>query len=165
VKVHGPKKGYSWWTIIDRRSGEIVGAGCMQNLRRTGTEPDPDWPLEISWRLRRDKWGQGIAIEAALAMAISQLGATTLYAVANQEHRSSIAVMKRLGMRSPGIESWYALEVATYEMTAEEWRVARVDMHPKQGTPLVTKGHGFTAADGLYSMQFRRPCGSPARAC
>src|ERR1700722_11132718 len=81
VKARWTKCGYSWWTIIDPKSGEIVGAGCIQNLRREGPEPDPDCPLEIGWRVRRDKWGQGIATEAGRAMAkfaFTHLGATVL---------------------------------------------------------------------------------------
>jgi RimJ/RimL family protein N-acetyltransferase len=32
--------------------------------------------------------------------------------------------MERLGMRYRGIEYWYEQDVATYEITAEEWRGA-----------------------------------------
>ena len=54
--------------VLDERL-EIVGAGCIQNLRRSGNTPDLDCPLEIGWRLRREKWGRGYATEAARAMA------------------------------------------------------------------------------------------------
>ncbi|HEX4051966.1 MAG TPA: GNAT family N-acetyltransferase [Steroidobacteraceae bacterium] len=128
VKARWAKWGYSWWTIIDSQSGQIVGAGCIQNLRRGGPEPDPDCPLEIGWRVRRDKWGQGIATEAAremAAFAFAQLGASLLCAVCQPENAASIAVMLKLGMRYRGIEDWYAQKVATYEITAEDWRAAR----------------------------------------
>lgn len=124
VEARWKKWGYSWWTIIDLRSGGIVGAGCIQNLRRRGTEPDRDCPLEIGWRVRRDKWGQGIATEAAMAMAefaFTHLGASALYAVCHPDNRSSIAVMVRLGMSLRGIEEWYAQKVTTYEITAQDW--------------------------------------------
>lgn len=127
VQARWARWGYSWWTMIERASGEIVGAGCVQNLRREGTEPDPDCPLEIGWRVRRDRWRRGFAIEAARAMAefaFARLGAPTLYAVCDPENAASIAVMERLGMRYRGIEDWYARPVATYEITAETWRSA-----------------------------------------
>lgn len=129
VKARWAKWGYSWWVFISLQSGEVVGAGCIQNLRRGGgTEPDPDCPLEIGWRVRRDKWGQGIATEAGRAMvefAFTQLDANVLYAVCHPENRPSIAVMAKLGMRSRGIQDWYAQEVATYELTVEDWRASR----------------------------------------
>ena len=56
--------GYSWWSFLDRESGELVGAGCIQHLGH-----DPANPYEIGWRLRQDQWGKGYAIEAARRMA------------------------------------------------------------------------------------------------
>jgi RimJ/RimL family protein N-acetyltransferase len=128
VKRHWAKWGYSWWTFIERLSGAIVGAGCIQNLRREGAEPDPGCPLEIGWRLRRDQWGRGFATEGARAMAefaFAQLRANVLYAVCQPENRASIAVMTRLGMHFRGVEDWYAQKVTTYEMTAADWHRAR----------------------------------------
>lgn len=128
VKERWAKWRYSWWTFIERQSGEIVGAGCIQNLRRGGVEPDLDCPLEIGWRLRRDKWGQGIATEAARAMAefaFVRLRAEVLCAVCDPENLASISVMLKLGMRYRGIEDWYARKVAAYEVTAEAWRNAK----------------------------------------
>ena len=60
VKARWAEVGYSWWAFIERETGEIVGAGCLQNLRREATTlPDLACPLEIGWRLRRDRWGRG----------------------------------------------------------------------------------------------------------
>jgi RimJ/RimL family protein N-acetyltransferase len=131
VKARWAIWGYSWWTFIERRSGEIVGAGCIQNLRRDGTEPDPNCPLEIGWRVRRDRWGQGIATEAARAMAdfaFARLHAATLYAVCDPGNGASSAVMLKLGMHYRGLEDWYARQLATYEITARAWRTARANM-------------------------------------
>ena len=128
VKARWAKWGYSWWAFIEHQSGEIVGAGAIQNLRKAGDEPDPACPLEIGWRVRRDWWRRGLAGEAGVAMAefaFDRLGADTLYAVSHPDNRASIAVMVKLGMRYRGLEDWYAQPVATYEVTAEAWRAAR----------------------------------------
>jgi RimJ/RimL family protein N-acetyltransferase len=133
VKTRWTKWGYSWWSILELQSEEIIGAGCIQNLRRGGPEPDPDCPLEIGRRVRRDRWGQDIATEAARAMAafaFTQLGAGVLYAVCHPENDASMAVMLKLGMHSRGIEDWYAQQVATYEMTAEDWSANRARRGP-----------------------------------
>ena len=128
VKGRWNRWGYSWWTFIERQSGEVVGAGCIQNLRKEGTEPDPHCPLEIGWRVRRDKWRQGIAIEAARAMAefaFARLRTEVLYAICHPENKASAAVMIKLGMRYRGIEEWYCQKVASYQISAAEWSAAR----------------------------------------
>lgn len=116
--------GYSWWSFIERASDEVVGTGCIQNLRKAGANPDPSCPLEIGWRLRRDRWHRGLALEAARAMAdfaFDTLRAERLYAVCNPDNSASEAVMKRLGMRLLGMQEWYAMQVTTYEVTRAEW--------------------------------------------
>jgi RimJ/RimL family protein N-acetyltransferase len=117
--------GYSWWSFLDRASGQVVGAGCIQNLRRTNTPlPDRTCPLEIGWRLRRDRWQQGLASEAAVAMAdfaFGTLAAPDLYAVCDPDNAASAAVMRRLGMDDLGIDTWYGHSLRTYRTTAERW--------------------------------------------
>ncbi|HVJ54908.1 MAG TPA: GNAT family N-acetyltransferase [Aliidongia sp.] len=112
--------GFGWWSFIDRTNGKLIGAGCIQHL--AGGIGNP---LEIGWRLRPDCWGQGFASEAARAMAafaFDRLSTPTLLAVADPENTASRRVMERLGMRYRGIEYWYEQDVATYEITVEEWR-------------------------------------------
>ena len=117
--------GYSWWSFLDRANGQVVGAGCIQNLRRTNTPlPDRTCPLEIGWRLRRDRWHQGLASEAAVAMAdfaFGTLAAPELYAVCDPDNAASAAVMRRLGMDDLGIDTWYGHSLQTYRTTAERW--------------------------------------------
>ncbi len=124
VKSRWLRFGYSWWAFIDRASGEVVGAGCIQNLRKSGDSPDPACPLEIGWRLRRDRWHQGLATEAARAMgnfAFASLQPAVLLAVCHPDNVASAAVMKRLGMRFRGLEDWYEMPLATYQVSADEW--------------------------------------------
>ena len=128
VKSRWIEYGFSWWSFIERASGELVGAGCIQYLRKSGDSPDPVCPLEVGWRLRRDRWHQGLATEAAVTMtdfAFQTLNAEVLYAVCRCENTASGSVMKRLGMRYRGIEVWYDKELATYETTSNEWQRRR----------------------------------------
>jgi RimJ/RimL family protein N-acetyltransferase len=118
--------GYSWWSFIETASGEIVGAGAIQNLRREqAPEPDPACPLEIGWRLRRDRWHRGIATEAAQAMAgfaFDTLRAEELHAVCDPGNLASARVMQRLGMRDGGLQTWYGKRLTTYSIDALQWR-------------------------------------------
>jgi RimJ/RimL family protein N-acetyltransferase len=107
VKARWVEWGFSWWIFIERQSGEIVGAGCIQYLGK-----DPTNHLEIGWRVRRDKWRQGFAFEAAermAAFAFETLETNLLCAVCHPENVASVAVMKKLGMRFRGIEDGMAL--------------------------------------------------------
>ncbi len=126
VKGRWRELGYSWWTIFDRATDAIVGAGAIQNLRRDAAPlPDPGCPLEIGWRLRRDAWGRGLATEAALAMgdfAFDTLHATELLAVCHPDNTASSSVMARLGMRDEGLQRWYGKALATWRIDAAVWR-------------------------------------------
>ena len=127
VKQRWAEFGYSWWSFIDKESGEIVGAGALQNLRRDATlAPDPHCPLEIGWRLRRDHWRKGLATEAAraiVAFGFNTIHADELYAVCHPDNVASANVMKRLGMQYAGLQTWYGKDVATYQVTAQQYAV------------------------------------------
>jgi len=116
--------GFGWWSFLELATGELIGAGCIQH-----TGGKPEHPLEVGWRLRPDRWGQGFATEAAIAtgeFAFDCLGIPLLLAVAVPENTASRRVMERLGMRYRAIERWYDMDLATYEITAAAWR----DRHP-----------------------------------
>jgi RimJ/RimL family protein N-acetyltransferase len=129
VKARWAEFRYSWWTFIERDSGQIIGAGCVQNLRREMTpNADPTCPLELGWRLRRDRHGRGYASEAAFAMgdwAIDTFKPDELLAVCEPANTASSNVMKRLGMHDRGLQRWYGKDMATFGMSADEWRDLR----------------------------------------
>lgn len=119
VKARWAEWGYSWWAFIERSTGELVGAGAVQHLNR-----DASQPLELGWRLRPDRWGQGLASEAAghmAAFAFGTLQPPELLAVCDPENTASARVMQRLGMRYRGLERWYERDCATYALSATAW--------------------------------------------
>jgi len=123
VKARWADTGYSWWAFIELGSEEMIGAGCIQHLGRNNANP-----LEIGWRLRRDKWGQGFASEAAermAAFAFETLNSELLRAVCDPANSASSNVMKKLGMQYRGIEHWYHLDLAVYDMTQADWQNRR----------------------------------------
>jgi RimJ/RimL family protein N-acetyltransferase len=137
VKGRWADVGYSWWALVEHDSGQLVGAGALQNLRREATPlPDPDCPLEIGWRLRRDRWGRGYAIEAATAIvdfAFGRFQPDELLAVCHPDNRASSAVMKRLGMVDQGLQRWYGKDMTTYRLAAAAWRASAAQRHAKTG--------------------------------
>jgi len=126
VKGRWAEVGYSWWAILERDGGRLVGAGAVQNLRREATLlPDMDCPLEVGWRLRREHQGRGYATEAARAIAdhaFGALGADELLAVCHPDNKASWSVMERLGMQPQGLQRWYGKDLLTYRIDAAGWR-------------------------------------------
>ncbi len=123
IKARWADTGYSWWCFIELASGEVIGAGCIQHLGR-----DRNNPLETGWRLRRDKWGQGYASEAAERMAgfaFETLKGDLLCAVCDPANTASSNVMKKLGMQYRRNERWYDMETAVYDMTLADWQSRR----------------------------------------
>jgi len=120
VKTRWIEWGFSWWAFIEQSSNEIIGSGCIQYLGR-----DTANPLEIGWRLRRDKWRQGYASEAAARMAafaFETVGTDLLTAVCDLDNLNSARVMQRLGMTFRGVERWYDTDVNTYAMAGSAWQ-------------------------------------------
>lgn len=123
VKQRWASWGFSWCAVLEKSSGDLIGAAGVQYLGF-----DPANPHEIGWRLRADKWGQGFASEAArrlAAFAFGDLGAPLLCSVCHPENAASARVMQRLGMRYKGDETHYDMLTSRYEITRDEWRAAQ----------------------------------------
>lgn len=117
VQQRWAEHGMSWWALLRRDDGAMVGAAALQPLEaRTGGVP------EIGWRLRRSCWGLGYATEAAqAAVEHARLGGERrLMAVAYPRNLASIAVMRRLGMLYRGIETHYNTPCATFELDLQK---------------------------------------------
>lgn len=90
---HWQMRGYGPYAVLERGSGRVIGpVGLWYPL---------DWPgPEIKWALARDFWGQGYALEAALAvrrMAAETLPGLRLISFIQAENRASIALAERMG--------------------------------------------------------------------
>ena len=128
VKRRWAEWGFSWWSFFDLETQAIIGSGCLQYLAG-----DTANPLELGWRLRQDKWHQGLASEAAQAMArhaFDSIGAAQLCAVCHPENTASARVMQRLGMQYQRMEFRYEMDCTVYGMTRAEWH-ARGQVEPR----------------------------------
>jgi RimJ/RimL family protein N-acetyltransferase len=57
---HWHIRGYGQWTVVEKATGEVVG--------RVGLWNPEGWPgIELGWVIRRSRWGNGFATEAARA--------------------------------------------------------------------------------------------------
>ncbi|MDN2713682.1 GNAT family N-acetyltransferase [Janthinobacterium sp. SUN120] len=106
--------GYSWWALMRKDNGTMVGMACLQHL-----DGDSAKPHEIGWRLVRSGWGKGYASEAAAAIvrhAFDVVGAPDVVAVAHPDNAASIRVMARLDMRYVGREQHDDLDCVVYRL-------------------------------------------------
>ena len=112
--------GYGWWALIERASGELVGAAGIQHLGF-----DPANPHEIGWRLRRASWGLGLATEAAreiVRYGFEVLDAPRLCATRHPQNAASLRVMQKLGMRDAGLQEWNGERVPVHELLRADWQ-------------------------------------------
>jgi RimJ/RimL family protein N-acetyltransferase len=120
VSARWETQGYSWWSLIEQETGELVGAGCIQHLGHDAANPH-----EIGWRLRPDRWGRGYAIEAARRMAgfaFDDLQAPLLCAICDPANTASARVMEKLGMRFQGKEVWHGELNLVYRIERAAWQ-------------------------------------------
>lgn len=92
------ERGFTFWAVIERATGEMIG--------EAGIAPfDSGSRLELGYLLRRDRWGMGLATEAARAIldaAFDDLGAPEVMAVVDEGNGASLNVLHKLGFRDAG---------------------------------------------------------------
>jgi RimJ/RimL family protein N-acetyltransferase len=119
--------GFGFWAAEERATDRFVG---WFHLR----PPDPDHPLdvELGYRLRRDVWGRGYAVEgsrALIAKAFAEFGARRVNAETMAVHVASRRVMERSGLRfvRTFVQDWPDAIPGDehgdveYALTREEW--------------------------------------------
>ena len=95
--AHQQRHGYSFWAVIERASGTLIGDA---GLYRT-----PVGEVELGYTLGAAWWGRGYATEAAsrwLATAFGDLGIAEVVALAEPANAASLRVLDKLGMRRDG---------------------------------------------------------------
>ncbi|GGI84929.1 N-acetyltransferase [Polymorphobacter multimanifer] len=93
------KHGHSFWAMESRDDQQFLGF-CGLKIAPEDI-PGIENAIEIGWRLRRSKWGQGYAREAAqatLEWGWSNLAVDRIIAITTPGNHRSQALMLRLGM-------------------------------------------------------------------
>jgi len=90
------KDSHGLWAMILKASAELVG-DCGISMQ----EVEGAWYREIGYHVRRDLWGQGLAIEAARACrdyGFAKLGAEMLISIIRPDNLPSRRVAEKNGM-------------------------------------------------------------------
>ena len=137
--------GFGPWSAIDKVTGAWIG--------EIGLNEIPDWPddnkVEVGWELHRSWWGRGLAPQggrAALWFGFAQHHLERIISVTKPENAPSRRVMEKIGLIDQGPRSyregvavWYALDRATWEISAGPRTPATSDeiVHDDDASPRV----------------------------
>jgi [ribosomal protein S5]-alanine N-acetyltransferase len=111
---HQQAWGYSFWAVVERASGELIGDA---GLYRT-----PIGEVELGYTLGKPWWGRGYATEAAgawLEAAFARLGVREVVALAEPANAASLRVLEKVGMRRDGERSAFGRPHAVFRATRE----------------------------------------------
>lgn len=115
--------------VVVRDSQLLVGK-CGLAVRRPAHRAGEIW-----YAIRRDRWGQGYAVEAMTALidhGFRELGLHRIYADSDPRNAPSLRVAEKLGMRREGVlrDQWYLkdewCDSVIFAVLEHEWRV-RID--------------------------------------
>lgn len=101
IELH-ERSGVQYWPMFLVDTGELVGCA---GLRPRDVE---ERVYQLGFHLCARSWGQGLATEAAMAVAsfaLRELGATALFAGHNPKNTASARVLAKLGFGTPTTSS------------------------------------------------------------
>lgn len=96
------ERGFGIWQVRRTADNAYLGWVLIRPMGFNSATPSKD-DVEIGWRFKREYWGQGVASEAAKAVADVVLANNPnvqyLSAIAMPDNAGSIGVMRKLGMQ------------------------------------------------------------------
>ena len=109
--------GLAPWAIVEAASEIVIGFCGLMRLK-DGKD------IEIAYRLRRDRWGKGIATEAATAWldrGFSLLRLPRIVAFVDPANTASLRVVGKIGMRFVENCRYEGIPVRKYEIRNPVW--------------------------------------------
>jgi ribosomal-protein-alanine N-acetyltransferase len=99
--------GFSFWPVIERESGLLVGEAGLFPLSPDGPDVALGYAFGARW------WGRGYATEASrgvIAEAFGTLGLNRLVAITREANLGSRHVLEKLGFRLEGVRHVWGAE-------------------------------------------------------
>ena len=110
--------GYSFWPVIERESGLLVGEAGLFPLAPGG----PD--IALGYAFGRAYWGRGYATEASrsvLGEAFGPLDLDHVVAITREANAGSRKVLKKLGFRLDGVRHVWGAEQLYFVLERGDW--------------------------------------------
>jgi RimJ/RimL family protein N-acetyltransferase len=95
--------GVTTWACEDRASGVLVGYCGFARTNAAWLRSDI---VEIGWLVARDRWGEGLATEAAeavLPLGLARFPPSRIVSKCDVRNAASERVMRKLGLRRAGV--------------------------------------------------------------
>ncbi len=116
MRMH-EEQGMTFWTVIEKSSGKVIGQGGLVPIEFDGPE------IELGYRLGKDHWGKGYASEiarASAAYAFEQLGIEELVAVCDPANLASRRVLIKAGFNEVGeSDVYYGVPTIVHRITKD----------------------------------------------
>jgi len=107
---HWHLRGYGQWAVVEKSSGQVIG--------RIGFWNPEGWPgIELGWIIRRSRWRQGFATEAAraaLEWAWDNIDTDHIISIIQPGSLASIRVAEKIGERFERADSLNGASVHIY---------------------------------------------------
>ena len=108
------RDGLGQWAVVRKSDGLCVGECGIY-----AQQIDGEREFEISYRMRRDCWGNGLATEAARACrdyGFKKAGLRRLISIIASENAASIRVAEKMGMTMEKKASFHGISVLIYSV-------------------------------------------------
>lgn len=118
---HWHLRGYGQWTVIEKNTGEVIG--------RVGLWNPEGWPgIELGWIIRRSRWNNGFATEAAMASlswAWANVETDRIISIIEPDNAPAIRVAEKIGESFEREEVMNGRNVHLYGVrrNTAEWRL------------------------------------------
>lgn len=115
----GRLDGYSYWAVLERHSGELIGEAGLKPLEDRGPE------VELGYSFGPASWGRGYATEAGRAIldtAFGPLGLERVVAVTREANTASQRVIAKLGFIPAGRRHVYGDDLMFFVLERRQHR-------------------------------------------
>ncbi len=110
--------GYSFWAVVEKESGEVIGDCGLAPQEGEGPE------VELGCDLRKDKWNKGYAMEAGracLKYGFEELKLERIVATTDPQNFAAKRALEKLGFVEDGRGEHYGSESIEYGLSREQW--------------------------------------------
>ncbi|UJA20746.1 GNAT family N-acetyltransferase [Thermoleophilia bacterium SCSIO 60948] len=114
--VGAERDGYTLWWWRERSSGDPVGMVGLHPVEIEGSDE-----VEVGWSIAPERWGEGLAVEAAAAsirFGFENFGLTRVVSFTMVNNLRSRRVMEKLGMEPAGEIDRYGIPHVLFRLTA-----------------------------------------------
>lgn len=117
------RNAYSIWAVVEQATNAVIG---MCGLAEFGHGIEG---IELAYRLRKDRWGQGYASEAgnaSVSYAFTESNLNRLIAAVEPANVASVAVLEKCGFNRISRRDIAGTDAILYEQRRADWLARQI---------------------------------------